>query len=305
MTGTCLQTLRGHADYVRRRRPDEQRVDRSSTQRGAQVWCVAVMSNGHVVSGSGDRTVMVWDASSGECLKTLRGHTGSVRRRRPVKQSVRAIRGAGQFSRHPAKRPHRVRVERYAQGVAEVDRRVPPDADRAHGLGVAPASSQTARQLLVDAATGAGPVRRRPVERPHRVRIGRPHAQGLGRVERCLPPDIARAQTHSAGPASSQTARQLLVDAATGAGPVRRRPVERPHRVRIGRPHAQGLGRVERCLPPDIARAQTHSAGPASSQTARRSLVDAATGAGPVRRRPVRPRCVRVGRQHAQGLGRL
>ena len=88
LTGTCLQTLRGHADYVRRRRPDEQRVDRSSTQRGAQVWCVAVMSNGHVVSGSGDRTVMVWDASSGECLKTLRGHTGSVRRRRPVKQSV-------------------------------------------------------------------------------------------------------------------------------------------------------------------------------------------------------------------------
>ena len=40
--------------------------------------------------------------------------------------------------------------------VWDVSSRVPPDADRAHGPGAAPASSRTARRSLVDAATGAG-----------------------------------------------------------------------------------------------------------------------------------------------------
>ena len=60
MSGECLQTLRGHAGYVRRRRPVEPRVDRSSTQRRAQVNCVVVLSNGRIVSGSFDRTFKVW-----------------------------------------------------------------------------------------------------------------------------------------------------------------------------------------------------------------------------------------------------
>ena len=140
------------------------------------------------------------------CVATLRGHTGSVRRRRPVKQSVRAIRGAGQFSRHPAKRPHRVRVERYAQGVAEVDRRVPPDADRAHGLGTAPASRQTKRPSNQGRA---GQLRRCPPERPRRVRLARLHAQGVGFFERRVPPHADRAHELGAAPASSRTARSI------------------------------------------------------------------------------------------------
>ena len=59
-TGACLQTLRGHEDSARRRRPVEPRVDCSSTPRRAQVRCVAVQSNGRVVSASVDRTLKVW-----------------------------------------------------------------------------------------------------------------------------------------------------------------------------------------------------------------------------------------------------
>ena len=191
---------------------------------------------------------MMWRVSSGECLGTLRGHTNTARRRRPVdttrRSLVDAATSAGQLRRHPAERPHRVRERQHAQGVAEVDRRVPSDAERAHERSAAPASSRTARRSLVDPATGAGLVRRRAVERPRRVRVGRPHAQGLGPVDRRLPPDIVRVR-HSAGPASSRAMRRSLLDTARGAGPMRHRPVERPRRVRrVGRPHAQGLGRL-------------------------------------------------------------
>ena len=63
-------------------------VDRSSTPRRAQVWCVIVLANGRLVSGSYDRTLKVWDPSSGQCLRTLRGHAHYARLRRPVKQRV-------------------------------------------------------------------------------------------------------------------------------------------------------------------------------------------------------------------------
>ena len=59
-TDDCHQTLTGHTNWARRRRPVEPRVDRSSTPRRAQVNCVAVLPNGNVVSGSGDRTLKVW-----------------------------------------------------------------------------------------------------------------------------------------------------------------------------------------------------------------------------------------------------
>ena len=192
---------------------------------------------------------MVWDALTGHCRQTLRGHTNDARRRRPVKQSVRAIRGAGQLRRRPVALPPRVRVgvaRQHAQGVGRVERYVPPDADRAHGLRAAPASSRTVRRLFVDAATGAGLLRRRPVARPRRVRVVGQHAQGLGRVERSVPPDADWAHGHSAAPASLRTA-QLIArfDAMTGAGRMRRRPPGRPRRVRFGQ-HAQGVGRVDR-----------------------------------------------------------
>ena len=77
------------------------------------------------------------------CVAKLRRHTHWARRRRPVKQSVRAVRGAGQFRRGPVERPRRVRfARRHAHGVERVERSARPDAARAHGLGAAPASSR-------------------------------------------------------------------------------------------------------------------------------------------------------------------
>ena len=57
--------------------------DRSSTLRRAQVWCVAALPNGRVVSGSEDRTLKVWDPSSAQCLRTMSGHTYDALRRVP------------------------------------------------------------------------------------------------------------------------------------------------------------------------------------------------------------------------------
>ena len=183
-----------------------------------------------------------------QCVATLHGRTNRVRRRRPVKQSVRAIRGAGQVRRRPPERPRRVRlVGQHAQGVGRVARSARPDATRARGLSAAPASSRTARLMLVDTVTGAGLLRRRPAERPRRVRVVGPHAHGVGPVERPVPPDAAGSRGLCAAPASRRTARRLmLVDAVTGAGIMRRRPVERQRRVRIVRQLAQGVGRVDR-----------------------------------------------------------
>ena len=223
--------------------------NKASEQSGEQVNSVAALPDGHVVSGSRDDKLKVWDASSGRRLRTLTGHTGAARRRRPVDTTRRllvdAATGTGSERRCPFERQHRVRVGRqHAQSVGRVERTVPPDAARAHGLRATSASSQTARRSLVDAATGAGHVCRRPPERPRRVRLVGQHAQGVGRVERSARPDATRAHWLRAAPASSRTARLMLVDAVTGA--LRRRPVERQRRVRIVRQLAQGVGRVDR-----------------------------------------------------------
>ena len=165
-SGQCLRTLRGHTSAARHRSPVEQHVECLSTQRGTQVWGVAALSEGRVVSGSRDRTLKVWDVSSGQCLHTLSGHTGSVRRRRPVdttrRSLVDAARGAGQLRRRPAERRRRVRgVGPHAQGVGRVERRVPPDAERAHVPGAAPGSSRTkasiARRRREGRRSGASP----------------------------------------------------------------------------------------------------------------------------------------------------
>ena len=58
-SGSCLSTLRGHAD---------------------RVWSVCFSPDGtKIVSGSWDKTVLIWDAASGEQLCSLRGHTDVVR----------------------------------------------------------------------------------------------------------------------------------------------------------------------------------------------------------------------------------
>ena len=84
-SGQCLKTLTGHTDWARRRRPGKQSV---RAIRGAQVNCVTALPNGHVVSGSRDHTLKVWDVLRGRLVRTLSGHTNSVRRRRPVEPRV-------------------------------------------------------------------------------------------------------------------------------------------------------------------------------------------------------------------------
>jgi len=53
-----VQTLAGHTGVVR---------------------CVTLTHNGHIVSGSVDRTLKIWSPSTGECLQTLAGHTHWVK----------------------------------------------------------------------------------------------------------------------------------------------------------------------------------------------------------------------------------
>ena len=58
------------------RRPLYFRDDVSSSQ----VLGVAVFPDGRrVVSGSGDKTLRVWDVATGECVATLKGHSSHVR----------------------------------------------------------------------------------------------------------------------------------------------------------------------------------------------------------------------------------
>jgi hypothetical protein len=250
------------------------RVDCSSTPRGAQVYCVAVLSNDRVVSGSSDNRLKVWNVLTGDCRQTLSGHTSSARRRRPVEpcgDCSSTPRGAGPVRRRPAERPRRVWVARpHAQGVGRLERSVPPHAERAHGLSAAPASSRHNASIARRRREGAGRVRRRPVERQRRVRVARQHAQGVGRVERRVPPDAARAHRQSAVPASTRTARLIALDAARGAGPMRRSAVERQRRLRVVGRHAQGVERLERSVPRDAERwAHERSAVPASRRIAR------------------------------------
>ena len=127
-------------------------------------------------------------------------------------------------------------------------------------------STQRIDHTLTPRRARAGQVRRRPAERPRRVRVVGPHAQGVGRVEQRVPPDADRAHELCAAPASSRTARRSLVDAARNAGPVRRRPAERPRHIRLERRHAQGMGPVERSMPPHADRAHEPCAAPASSR---------------------------------------
>ena len=43
------------------------------------MYSVDYSSDGRfVVSGSGDKTVRIWDVDTGECVKILKGHTSEV-----------------------------------------------------------------------------------------------------------------------------------------------------------------------------------------------------------------------------------
>lgn len=49
------------------------------SKHAGSILCVAALPNSQVVSGSSDHTLQVWNASTGECIKTFTGHTLSVR----------------------------------------------------------------------------------------------------------------------------------------------------------------------------------------------------------------------------------
>ena len=97
-SGQCLQTLKGHSNWVNcvAGLPDAHVVSGSddSTLRAwdtftgqclqtlkghsKNVYCVTVLPDGRVVSGSVDNTLRIWDAASGKCLRTLEGHSAFV-----------------------------------------------------------------------------------------------------------------------------------------------------------------------------------------------------------------------------------
>ena len=55
--GKCLKTLRGHI---------------------GSLLCLQMLHSGQLVSGSGDKTIKIWDTTAGICLKTFQGHTNFV-----------------------------------------------------------------------------------------------------------------------------------------------------------------------------------------------------------------------------------
>ncbi|MCJ1329364.1 hypothetical protein MMC10_006043, partial [Thelotrema lepadinum] len=100
-TGSLLQTLEGHSDWVNSVAfsHDGQRIVSGSGDKTVKVWDAATGSllqtlEGHsdsvysvafshdgqkIVSGSYDKTVKVWDAATGSLLQTLEGHSDAVK----------------------------------------------------------------------------------------------------------------------------------------------------------------------------------------------------------------------------------
>jgi len=80
-TGEQLRVLEGHTAYVRSHHILSLLDRLPSNWMGMwfQVQCCAFSPSGEqIVSGSDDKTLRIWDASTGQCIKELRGNTDQV-----------------------------------------------------------------------------------------------------------------------------------------------------------------------------------------------------------------------------------
>lgn len=68
-TGLCVNTLRGHTNYIK---------DIVVVESGCRSDEMMMMTTTTIVSASKDRTIKVWHAEVEQCLSTLRGHSGLV-----------------------------------------------------------------------------------------------------------------------------------------------------------------------------------------------------------------------------------
>ena len=228
----CVATLRGHTNNARACVLSNKA---SEQQSGAQDLCVAALPDGRVVSGSGDRTLKVWDVSRGRLVRTLRGHTDSARRRRPVEPIARRRRdgrrsGVSPPCRTTASCPGRGTTRSRCGTCREVGSSGRCAGTRTQrGAGVQStqrvdrSSTQRRAQVNCVAALPNGRVVSGGGMWDHTLKVW---DVSSGRCLRTLSGHTNGARRRR----PVDTACRSLVDAATGAGQLRRRAVERPRR---------------------------------------------------------------------------